>query len=159
MTKAGVLRSSNGLEPTSAATTVRVPNGKTADQGQRRLPQAPVREEPCGRWSLSRQCRWMVTLPTLNGDMSWAHKQDAASERPPWELQLGAVLAAELRRLGLTFVPGFFNDRRDLGVGEEVLPARLIPVEEHPDPVGLIGIAKHGRTLGPVLLSLLSALG
>ncbi len=29
MTKAGVLRSSKGLEPTSAATTVRVVNGKT----------------------------------------------------------------------------------------------------------------------------------
>ena len=29
MTKAGVLRSSNGLQPTSAATTVRVANGKT----------------------------------------------------------------------------------------------------------------------------------
>ncbi len=29
MTKAGVLRSSNGLRPTSAATTVRVANGKT----------------------------------------------------------------------------------------------------------------------------------
>jgi len=29
MTKAGVLKSSNGLEPTSAATTVRVANGKT----------------------------------------------------------------------------------------------------------------------------------
>lgn len=28
MTKAGVLRSSNGLQPTSAATTVRVANGK-----------------------------------------------------------------------------------------------------------------------------------
>ena len=29
MTKAGVLRASNGLEPTSAATTVRVADGKT----------------------------------------------------------------------------------------------------------------------------------
>ncbi len=29
MTKAGVLKSSNGLRPTSAATTVRVANGKT----------------------------------------------------------------------------------------------------------------------------------
>ena len=29
MTKAGVLKSSNGLQPTSAATTVRVANGKT----------------------------------------------------------------------------------------------------------------------------------
>ena len=55
---------------------------------------------------------------------------------------LGVVLAAELRRLGPTFVPGFLKDRRDLGVGDEVLPARRIPVEEHPDPVALIGIAK-----------------
>src|SRR2546422_8293068 len=74
-------------------------------------------------------------------------------------LGLGVVLAAELRRLGPTFVPGFLNYRRDLGVGEEVLKALLIPVKEHPDAVVLIGIAKDGRTLGPVLLSLLSALG
>src|SRR6266508_1975211 len=72
---------------------------------------------------------------------------------------LGVVLAAELRRLGPTFVAGFLKDRRDLGVGGEVLPALLIPLEEHPDPVVLIGIAKDVRTLGPVLLSLLSALG
>src|ERR1700694_4155039 len=74
-------------------------------------------------------------------------------------LGLGVVLAAELRRLGPTFVPGFLNDRRNLGVGEEVLKALLIPVKEHPDPVVLIGVAKDGRTLGPVLLSLRSALG
>src|SRR5437763_7294906 len=72
---------------------------------------------------------------------------------------LGVVLAAEPRRLGPTFVPGFLKDRRDLGVGDEVLPALRIPVEEHPDPVVLIGIAKHGRTLRTVLLPLLSALG
>ena len=61
-------------------------------------------------------------------------------------LGLGVVLAAERRRLGSTFVPGFLQDRRDLGVGDEVLPALLVPVEEHPDPVVLIGIAKDGRT-------------
>ena len=72
---------------------------------------------------------------------------------------LRVVLAAELRRLGLTFVPGFLQDRGDLGVGDEALPTLRIPVEEHPDPVVLIGIAKDVRTLGPVLLSLLSALG
>ena len=55
-------------------------------------------------------------------------------------------------------MPGFFEDRRDLGVGDEVLKALLVPVEEHPDPVVLIRIAKDGRTLGPVLLSLLGAL-
>jgi hypothetical protein len=76
-----------------------------------------------------------------------------------WGLGLGVALAGELRRLQPTLVPGFLNDRRDLGVGEEVLQALLIPVVEHPDPVVLIRIAKDGHTLGPVLLSLLSALG
>src|SRR5687768_12481414 len=71
---------------------------------------------------------------------------------------LGVVLASELSRLRLPFVPGFLQDRRDLGVGDEALPSLRIPVEEHPDPVVLIGIAKHGRTFGPVLLTLLSAL-
>jgi hypothetical protein len=54
---------------------------------------------------------------------------------------------------------GFLKDRRDLGVGDEVLPALPIPVEEHQDPVALIGIAIDGRTSRPVLLSLLGALG
>ncbi len=32
--------------------------------------------------------------------------------------------------------------RRDLGVGDEALPALLVPVEDHPDPVLLVGIAE-----------------
>jgi hypothetical protein len=72
---------------------------------------------------------------------------------------LRVVLAAELGRLGPTLVPGFLNDRWDVGVGEELVKTLLIPVKEHPDPVVLIGIAKDCCTLGPVLLSLLSALG
>src|SRR5919198_4999406 len=72
---------------------------------------------------------------------------------------LGVVLAAERGGLGPTFMPRFLNDRRDLGVGEEILKALLIPVKEHPDPIVLIGIAKDRRTPGPVRLSLLSALG
>jgi hypothetical protein len=40
---------------------------------------------------------------------------------------LGVVLTAELRRLGPAFVPRFLQDRRDLGVGDEVLPALPIP--------------------------------
>src|SRR5439155_26907117 len=92
-------------------------------------------------------------------------RSTSAEDRSPYRVVLprgdvlGVVLAAELRRLGPTFVPGFLKDRRDLGVGDEVLPPRRIPVEEHPDPVVLIGIAKHGRTLRTVLLSLLSTLG
>jgi hypothetical protein len=68
---------------------------------------------------------------------------------------LAVELTGGFRDLWLTCVPGFLKDRRDLGVGEEVLPALRIPVEEHPDPALLIGIAKGVRTLGPVLLSLL----
>ena len=48
---------------------------------------------------------------------------------------------------------------QDLRVADEALPALRVPIEEHPDPVFLIGIAKHSRALGPVLLSLLGALG
>jgi hypothetical protein len=53
-------------------------------------------------------------------------------------------------------MPRFLHDRGDLGVGDEALPALRVPVEEHPDPVFLVGIAKDGRTLGPMLLSLIS---
>src|SRR5207249_6815339 len=38
-------------------------------------------------------------------------------------------------------------------------PTLRIPVEAHPDTLVLIGITKDVRTLGPVLLPLLSALG
>ena len=45
------------------------------------------------------------------------------------------MLAEELRRLGRTFrKPGFLKDRRDLRVRGEALPARLVPVEDRPDP-------------------------
>src|SRR5207249_742213 len=72
---------------------------------------------------------------------------------------LRVVLAGELRRLGPTLVPCFLHDRRHLGVGDEALPARRVPVEEHPDTILLGGITEDGRTLGPVLLPLLGALG
>src|SRR5829696_6934654 len=73
---------------------------------------------------------------------------------------LGVVLAEELRRLGWTLrKPGFLKDRRDLGVRGEALPARLVPVEDRPNPVALIWIPKDARPLAPVLLSLLSAFG
>ena len=57
---------------------------------------------------------------------------------------------------GLLLVPGFLHDRRDLGVGHEALPALLVPVEDHPDPIVLGGVAEDERALGPVLLALLA---
>jgi hypothetical protein len=62
--------------------------------------------------------------------------------RPAQRDELAVELAGELRDLWPTCVPGFLKDRRDLGVRDEVLPALRIPVEEHPDPALLIGIAK-----------------
>ena len=84
----------------------------------------------------------------------------AASRGPILDLEPSVVLAAELRRLGLGFVPGFLEDRRDLGVGDEVLKGLLIPIERSPRTrSSSLGSRKNGRALGPVLPPLLSALG
>ena len=91
------------------------------------------------------------------------HRRPAArsnTSRSARESGLLAVeLAGELRNLWPRRVPGCLKDRRDVGVGDEVLPALRVPVEEHPDPALLIRVAKDVRTLGPVLLSLLEACG
>jgi hypothetical protein len=75
----------------------------------------------------------------------------------------GGVLAVEfaavLCNLWPSRVPGFLQDRRDIRIGDEVLPALRVPVEEHPHPALLIGIAEAMRTLRTVLLSLLEACG
>ena len=63
------------------------------------------------------------------------------------------MAGAGLAPCGLTLVAGLLHDRRDLGVGDEALPALRIPVEDHPDPVVFVGIAEDVRTLGPVLPS------
>ena len=76
---------------------------------------------------------------------------------PPRGDELAVELAGGLRNLWPGRVPGCLKDRRHLGVGDEVLSALRIPVEEHPDPALLIGVAKGVRTLGAVLLSLLKA--
>src|SRR4051794_20737301 len=85
---------------------------------------------------------WSAITPTLMSSMA-----------------LGLVAAGELEHLRPALVPGLRHDRRDLGVGDEALPAVRIPVEDHPDPVILVGIAEDERPLGPVLLPLLGTLG
>src|SRR6186997_2927349 len=77
------------------------------------------------------RCRtgWSATAASRGASES---KPAPLFQQPVWDA-LGVVLAAELRRLGLTFVPGFLQDRGDLGVGDEALPTVRIPVEEHPD--------------------------
>src|SRR6478735_6478520 len=71
----------------------------------------------------------------------------------------GVVGAAEPGGLGAALVPGFLQDRRDVRVGDEALPALGVPVEEHPDAVGFIRVAEDGRSLGTVLPSLLGTRG
>src|SRR6478672_8930572 len=69
------------------------------------------------------------------------------------------VRADEEGSLRLAHVPGFLEDRRDFGVGDEARPTRLVPVEQGPDPVLLGGVAEHRRTLRAVEGTLLGALG
>src|SRR3954447_22147965 len=90
---------------------------------------------------------WSVTRPTRAGRLIVLIVR---SSRP--------VGADEVRGLQLVEVSGFLDDRQDLGVGDEVRPAGLVPVEEHPDPLGIgRGTGDSGR-LGSVLGALLSAL-
>src|SRR5438552_1951850 len=79
--------------------------------------------------------------------------------QPARETVLGVEVGAELRPLGPALVPGLLHDRGDGGVGDEALPAVFVPVEDRPDPVVLVGVAKDVRALGPMLLPLLGALG
>ena len=64
----------------------------------------------------------------------------------------------EQRRLGLALVSGLFQDRRDLGVGDELRPSGLVPVEERPHAVLLGGVAEHRRAVRPVERALLRTL-
>src|SRR5919197_1891064 len=72
---------------------------------------------------------------------------------------LRLIAAAELRHLRPALVPGLLHDRRDIRIGDEALPAVEIPVEDHPHPVSLAGVAEHERALRAVQLALLSTLG
>src|SRR5437763_6934917 len=72
---------------------------------------------------------------------------------------LRLVAAADLRHLRPALVPSLLHDRRDIRVGGEALPAVEIPVEDDPDPVGLVRVAEHERALRAVLLALLGTLG
>ncbi len=60
------------------------------------------------------------------------------------------MLAEELRRLGRTLrKPCFLKDRRHVGVRGEALPARLVPVEDRPNPVASFGSRKTCAPLDP----------
>src|SRR6476646_11551208 len=67
----------------------------------------------------------------------------------------GVEAADEFRGLQLPFHPGCSQDRANVRVGDEALPALLVPVEDPPDPVALGRVAEDDRSLGAVLLALL----
>src|SRR5882672_7234138 len=67
------------------------------------------------------------------------------------------VGAEQQRGFGLAEVSGFLEDRRDLGVGDELRPPCLVPVEQRPDAVLLGRVAEHGRALRPVKRALVGA--
>ncbi len=87
MTKAGVLKSSSGLKPSSAATTVRVENGKTQVLDG---PYADTKEQLGGFH--------IIEAPDLDTAISWAARSPTAIHgivevRPLWE---GSLLTTDI---------------------------------------------------------------
>jgi len=87
MTKAGVLRSSRGLRPTSAATTVRVVDGKTQVLDG---PYADSKEQLGGFH--------IIEAPDLDAAISWAARSPTALHgvvevRPLWD---GTLLTTDI---------------------------------------------------------------
>ena len=81
LSKAGVLKSSNRLQPTSAATTVRVADGKSQVLDG---PYADTKEQFGGYF--------LIDVPNLDSALSWAARCPAASHgvvevRPLWAMQ------------------------------------------------------------------------
>src|SRR5439155_17396944 len=60
---------------------------------------------------------------------------------------LGLVPTTELRCLRLALVPGLLEHGRNVRVRDEPLPALLIPLEQCPNPVTLVGVAEDDRAL------------
>jgi hypothetical protein len=78
--KAGVIAGGDRLRPTSAATTVRVANGKTSVLNG---PYAETKEQLGGYY--------MIDVPDLDAALSWASRCPGASHgaievRPLWEM-------------------------------------------------------------------------
>lgn len=87
MTKAGVLKSSNGLKPTSAATTVRIANGKTQVLDG---PYADSKEQLGGFH--------LIDVADLDAAIAWAARSPTALHgvvevRPVWE---GTMLTRDI---------------------------------------------------------------
>src|SRR6185436_5962340 len=81
---------------------------------------------------------WSVMTPTRAG------RSIVLVIGPPL---LRPVRAEQRGGLGLAEVTGRLEDRRNLGIGHEVLPTLLIPVEQGPDTMLLGRVAEHGRAL------------
>ena len=109
---------------------------------------------------VSRKCP--VRAPrgdALGGEDDWIRRRWTLLRPRIDRAELRVVLADEFRPLGLTLQPSLLEDRGHVGVGHETLVALLVLVEHHPHASGVRGVAKDLRTLRPVLLSLLRALG
>ncbi len=86
--KAGVHKGSNRLQPTSAATTVRVANGKSQVLDG---PYIESKEQIAGYY--------LIDVPDLDAAISWAARCPAASHgavevRPVWAMSASAAPAA-----------------------------------------------------------------
>lgn len=88
LTKAGALKGSNRLQPSSAATTVRIANGKSQVLDG---PYVESKEQIGGYY--------LIDVPDLDAAISWAARCPAASHgvvevRPIWAMPAAAAPAA-----------------------------------------------------------------
>src|SRR5690242_1907862 len=84
---------------------------------------------------------------------------DDRQRRPMTGRCSGVDCQRQLGGLRLALVPGRLQDRRDVRVGHEALPALRVPVEGDPHAIALGGIAEHDRALRAMLPALVGAAG
>src|ERR1035441_198307 len=96
----------------------------------------------------------LISSTTSVATLAWAPPM--MDRAPVWSAITPILIASRMTSL-LRLVAA--AERRDLRVGGEALPAVEIPVEDHPHPVVLVGVAEHERALRAVLPALLGTLG
>src|SRR4051812_45482952 len=102
-----------------------------------------------------------LAMPMNDRAPVWSVMTPTRAERLMFVIAVSRPVRAEQQRgLGLAEVSGILEDRRDLGVGHELRPARFVPVEQRPHAVLFGRVAEHRRPLrtvqGPLLGTLLA---
>src|SRR6185437_3149818 len=112
--------------------------------------------------SMTIRVRFTLAMPMKDSAPVWSVMRPTRAGRSIGLVIVGPlclVLTEKGGRLGLGDVAGGLEDRRDLGVGDELGPALRVPVEQHPHALVVRRVLEDRRALGAVNPALLSALG